>query len=112
MPLLLEHFLRRFAPGLEKDVRGFSPEALDILLAYPWPGNIRELQNVLRQALLNTVGPILLADFLPAAIVNHSPAADATSGAGGFDLASQIEEVLRRACCARLKAIYRSPRRY
>jgi two-component system nitrogen regulation response regulator GlnG len=94
LPLLLEHFLRRFAPDLEKDVRGIAPEALDILLAYPWPGNIRELQNVLRQALLNTVGPVLLPEFLPASITNHVPAADSQPGA--LDLAAQIDALLGR----------------
>ncbi len=95
LPLLLDHFLRRFALALDKDVRGISPEALDILLKYSWPGNIRELQNVLRQALLNTVGPVLLPEFLPAAVMSH----ESSSGGmleGSDDLTGQINRLLEQ----------------
>ena len=65
LPLLVEHFLRRFSRELGKDVRGVAPEALDVLRRYPWPGNVRELQSVLKQALLQATGPVLLPEFLP-----------------------------------------------
>ena len=52
LPLLIRHFLRRFGRELGRDVREAAPEALERLRAYPWPGNIRELQSVLKQALL------------------------------------------------------------
>ena len=42
-----------------------APEALALLRAYPWPGNIRELQSVLKQALLRSTGPVLIPAFLP-----------------------------------------------
>jgi DNA-binding NtrC family response regulator len=73
VPPLLDYFLRRFAASLDKDVRGIAPQTHEILLRYPWPGNIRELQNVVRQALLSTVGPVLLPEFLPAAVMADSP---------------------------------------
>jgi len=63
--LLLEWFLSRFRKELSKDVHGFSPDALEILLNYPWPGNVRQLQSVLKQAIVQATGPVLLADFLP-----------------------------------------------
>jgi DNA-binding NtrC family response regulator len=94
LPLLLEHFLRRFAAELEKDVRGISPEALDVLLAYNWPGNIRELQNVLRQALLNTVGPVLLPEFLPSSVSHDEAGASGGSESQGGDLTEQIDRLL------------------
>src|SRR5690606_22389922 len=43
--LLAEHFLRRFAEENEKEVEGFSPEALEFIHTYRWPGNVRELKN-------------------------------------------------------------------
>ena len=49
--LLAEHFLLKFAGSLGKDVRGFTPGALALLRRYQWPGNIRELRNVLIRAL-------------------------------------------------------------
>jgi DNA-binding NtrC family response regulator len=65
LPLLVRHFLRRFSRELGREVREVAPEALERLLAYPWPGNIRELQSVLKQALLKASGTVLLPAFLP-----------------------------------------------
>jgi transcriptional regulator with PAS, ATPase and Fis domain len=50
--LLAEHFLRRFSTKYGKDVRRISPRARELLLAYPWPGNIRELSHVIERAVL------------------------------------------------------------
>jgi DNA-binding NtrC family response regulator len=66
LPLLIDHFLRRFSPELGKEVDRIAPDALEVLRRHPWPGNIRELQSVLKQALLRAKGPVLLPDFLPA----------------------------------------------
>jgi two-component system nitrogen regulation response regulator GlnG len=68
LPLLAEHFVRRFARELGKDVRSVSPEAMEVLRRYPWPGNVRELQSVVKQALLGTTGPVVLPEFLPPAV--------------------------------------------
>jgi DNA-binding NtrC family response regulator len=65
LPLLIRHFLRRFGRELGRDVREAAPDALERLRAYPWPGNIRELQSVLKQALLRSSGNVLLRNFLP-----------------------------------------------
>jgi two-component system nitrogen regulation response regulator GlnG len=96
LPLLLDHFLRRFAAELDKDVRGISPDALDILLKNAWPGNIRELQNVIRQSLLNTVGPVLLPEFLPMAAVNYDSAASTNSESPGDDLTGHVNRLLEQ----------------
>ena len=63
--VLVEHFLRSYNRELGKNVCEVSSEALDILMDYHWPGNIRELQSVIKQALLQATGPVLLPDFLP-----------------------------------------------
>jgi two-component system nitrogen regulation response regulator GlnG len=77
LPLLVQHFLRRFSRELGKEVQTVSPEALALLRRYPWPGNVRELQSVLKQALLQASGPVLLPEFLPASVTRKDPAADA-----------------------------------
>ena len=56
LPLLVDHFLRRFSPELGKEVDRIAPDALEVLRRHPWPGNIRELQSVLKQALLRATG--------------------------------------------------------
>jgi two-component system nitrogen regulation response regulator GlnG len=63
--VLVQHYLRRFSRELWREVRQVAPEALERLRDYSWPGNIRELQSVLRQALLQASGTVLLPAFLP-----------------------------------------------
>jgi len=65
LEMLVNHFRRVVNRELDKSVREVSPKAMDALRRYDWPGNIRELQNVIRQAILRTNGPVLLPDFLP-----------------------------------------------
>jgi two-component system nitrogen regulation response regulator GlnG len=98
LPLLVEHFLRRFGKELGKEVRGIAPEATDLIRRYPWPGNLRELQSAVKQALLQTTGPVLLPEFLPPAVRGEvkaagDPAAPPALGLG--DLDAFVEQRLR-----------------
>ena len=65
LPMLVQYCLRRFSRELAREVREIAPEALERLRCYAWPGNIRELQSVLKQALLRASGTLLLPAFLP-----------------------------------------------
>jgi two-component system nitrogen regulation response regulator GlnG len=65
LPALVRHYLRRCSRELGREVRDAAPEAMAMLKAYSWPGNIRELQSVLKQALLQAWGEVLLPAFLP-----------------------------------------------
>src|SRR6266849_524895 len=65
LPLLVQHYLRRFSRELERPVQEAAPDVLEHLRGYSWPGNIRELQSVLKQALLQSSGTVLLPAFLP-----------------------------------------------
>lgn len=71
--LLAQHFLRTFASELECDAHSLSPDVLTIFHRYTWPGNVREFESVIRQALLNSTGPVLLPDFLPANVKGQRP---------------------------------------
>jgi two-component system nitrogen regulation response regulator GlnG len=62
---LAHYFLFRFNSELGRDLRGLTPEALELLVSYSWPGNVRELQSALKQAMLQASGHILAAEFLP-----------------------------------------------
>ena len=54
VPLLAQHFLKKFAVENQKEIIGFSPEATDFLLKYEWPGNVRELENAIERAVILT----------------------------------------------------------
>src|SRR4051812_2450929 len=64
LPMLVLHYLRRFSHELGREVRDVAPQALDRLRSHTWPGNIRELQSILKQALLKASGTVLLPAFL------------------------------------------------
>jgi two-component system nitrogen regulation response regulator GlnG len=68
LPLLAQHFVRRFSGELGKEVEGITREALELLQRYSWPGNVRELQSVLKQAILQATGPVLVPACLPSAL--------------------------------------------
>jgi len=59
IPLLARHFLNKFAKKMGKTIHDLSPKACEQLLRYPWPGNIRELQNVIERATILTRGSLL-----------------------------------------------------
>lgn len=63
--LLANHFVGKYARLLDKDVEGFTPEAMGILLRYTWPGNIRELQNATEYAVNMETGRLIQVKSLP-----------------------------------------------
>lgn len=65
IPLLAEHFLTKYSGKNRKDIRSFQPEAMEALLAYPWPGNIRELENTVERAVILCLGERIGFEQLP-----------------------------------------------
>ena len=65
LPLLICRYITRFSRELGKDVDSVSPKAMTMLATYSWPGNIRELQSVLKHAIVQSTGSVLLPEFLP-----------------------------------------------
>lgn len=85
IPELVKHLLERHRGRLGITVDGVTPEAMQILLDYPWPGNIRELENVLERALVLTDGPMIDTEDLPETV--RRPAPDTPGlGVDGDDL--------------------------
>jgi len=99
IPLLIDHFVQQFNEKLERSVAGFDGEALDLLTRYRWPGNIRELENVVERCMIfaenRLVGPTDLtpdireAGSRPEARIDVAP--DPTTGEAG------LKEVVREA---------------
>ncbi len=59
IPLLVRHFVQQFSRQLGRTIDAIPAESMSLLTRYPWPGNIRELQNVIERAVILTTGPIL-----------------------------------------------------
>ncbi|MFZ2445005.1 MAG: sigma-54 dependent transcriptional regulator [Syntrophobacteraceae bacterium] len=64
IPVLAEHFLRLYAEETGKHLGGFTQKAIDLLTSYPWPGNIRELRNVIERAVVIARGRVIGAEEL------------------------------------------------
>lgn len=73
IPDLVHHFLKRHRERLGVEVTGITPEAMEALLQYPWPGNIRELENLLERVVVLAVEMEIRAEDLPEDILHPSP---------------------------------------
>jgi nitrogen regulation protein NR(I) len=73
LPLLIDHLLRKYSERLHRPVRGMSPEARAVLTTYNYPGNIRELENIIERGVLLSQGEALRLEDLPEELHHASP---------------------------------------
>jgi formate hydrogenlyase transcriptional activator len=77
IPRLVRHFTQRFARRMGRRIETIPAAVMEALARYPWPGNIREMQNIIERAVILSPGPSLqipLGDLQPAATQTHAPA--------------------------------------
>jgi DNA-binding NtrC family response regulator len=94
IPLLVEHFLKKYSDENDRPKRRITTEALRPMLSYPWPGNVRELENVIERAVVLSSDTEVGIDLLPDHIVGRGtaiPAIDPASGASLFDILEDCE---------------------
>lgn len=65
IPILASHFLRKFAQENSRQIQGFTPGAIDYLSAYEWPGNVRQLENVVERCVVLATHDVIDVDDLP-----------------------------------------------
>ena len=98
IPLLVAHFLQKLGRQLGKEGRGVTPEALAVLERHSWPGNIRELENVLERAIVLGGGEMLGVEALPESVRRERPVrgleVDLTDE--GLDLEATLDALERR----------------
>src|SRR5579863_2081503 len=102
--LMLDRIYSLYAKQFGKEVQGISPDALKLLIEYPWPGNVREMQSAVRRALLQTTGPVLLAESLPEEIRLglRRPGQDAA----GTGVAGNLERLIEARLQAKTTDLY------
>jgi DNA-binding NtrC family response regulator len=106
IPLLVFHFLNQFNPIFGKKIKDISEECMKLLIDYSWPGNIRELQNVIQQAII-MAEDIILPEHLPDFVAENKVDANlnpaSVSGEGNnifptdFSLKNHIDQLSRDA---------------
>jgi two-component system, NtrC family, response regulator PilR len=98
IPLLVAHFIQKICRETGKDVRGVTPEALAILESHAWPGNIRELENVIERAIVLGGGPMVRPEALPPTLRSPSSVHDVPVEIpeGGLDLEATIDRIEQR----------------
>jgi transcriptional regulator with PAS, ATPase and Fis domain len=73
IPLLVEHFIRAFNARMDKRITGVSPEVMEIFMNYDFPGNIRELENVIEHAFVLCRDSIITTGQIPQELKDRSP---------------------------------------
>ncbi|MFO0598612.1 MAG: sigma-54 dependent transcriptional regulator [Myxococcaceae bacterium] len=79
IPNLVTHFIEKYNRRLNKKIEGISDEALALLRAWPWPGNIRELENLMERVILFADGPRIEARDLPEGVRRGMPSSPSTA---------------------------------
>jgi len=88
-----DQFLAESNERLNKSVKGFSSEVWEIFLAYDWPGNLRELRNIIKRAVLLTSGPLVEKEALPPDLYEPSSTIGSSSSLGGSSMMTMKNEL-------------------
>src|SRR5712691_1341871 len=95
IPLLVEHFRQKYNARLKKSVERVEDDALAALAVYTWPGNIRELENVLERTILFAEGPVIRAADLPASLRQTQPQAEGAPAFSPPSAPGPLKEIVR-----------------
>jgi DNA-binding NtrC family response regulator len=102
IPLLVNEFLREFCVENDKELRGMSPEVMDLLTDYDWPGNVRELKNCLEGMVVMAKAGVELSEADIPAPIRKAPR---HQSAGGITAGRTMLEIEREAIVVTLKAV-------
>ncbi len=102
IPLLANHFLKKYAPAAGKSILRITPDSLELLCSYNWPGNVRQLENTIERAVALCSGNELQVDVPVERALGRAAAAGVTSGttslsipAEGLDMERYVAELER-----------------
>ncbi|WP_459889515.1 sigma-54-dependent transcriptional regulator [Desulfothermus okinawensis] len=105
IPLLAQHFLEKYAAKYKKNIKGFSPIAMDMFLKYPFPGNVRELENIVERAVILLMGDYITEKELPSQLTeNYIKDTDAISITPSIIPNRPLKEIEKEAIIATLNA--------
>jgi two-component system response regulator HydG len=106
IPLLAQHFLKKYADKNRKAIKGFVPLAMDMLVNHDWPGNVRELENAIERAVILATGEHITEAQLPLGIMEQYEGLEirSTGAARILDGTHSLEDIEKEAILAALDA--------
>jgi two-component system NtrC family response regulator len=106
IPLLVQHFLSKYAAANGKEIEGLSDEVMALLLSHPWPGNVRELENAMERAIVLSSQPELLPMHFPTLRGSGAEPAKAANPTLGVRIpGSTLSELEREAIVRTLESV-------
>ncbi|MFH1573213.1 MAG: sigma-54 dependent transcriptional regulator, partial [Acidobacteriota bacterium] len=103
IPLLADHFIRKYCAENDKEVGKIDPAALRVLMDHHWPGNVRELENVIERAVVLSVDRVLTADLFPKSIVTAAPETHLEFPGNGIRLKERVRNFEKALIVAALE---------
>ncbi|MBW2050114.1 MAG: sigma 54-interacting transcriptional regulator [Deltaproteobacteria bacterium] len=94
IPILIEHFIRKFNLLKDRSVQGVAPEVLSFLLGYPFPGNIRQLENIIEYAFITCKGDLIGMGHLPRDLIEAEEDRGPLLSANETEEAEKIQAIL------------------
>ena len=101
IPLIAQHFVTRFSDEMGKVIQGFDADALEVLNTYNFPGNVRELENIIERAITFETTELIRLDSLPPQVLGTDPNEKAmktlgTLPPGGLDLEELLGSIEKK----------------
>jgi two-component system response regulator PilR (NtrC family) len=97
IPLLVNHFVRKYSADTGKEIEGISPEALELLLGYDFPGNVRELENIIERSITLETSPTIaerhIRSYLNERMISKSIPPSLEIPEEGMDLNKVVEDL-------------------
>lgn len=107
---LIQHFLSQAKKEFRKpDLEGLSPESLELLTNYDWPGNVRQLRAVIRRGVLDTVMPVITPDVLPSQVLRAAgkfPVGSEGDGQGETEPGAGLPALVKRSLNEKSNRLY------
>ena len=106
IPQLVGNFIDHYNQRLDKSVRAFSSEAMDLLFSHHWPGNVRELENAVERSMVLAKGDVIGPEDLPAELSFGEPSCDSSDQTANLDRLEKdhVHAVLERCAWNKFKA--------
>ncbi len=102
VPLLADHFIKRYCEENEKELCVLEPSALKVLMDHHWPGNVRELENVIERAVVLAPGNVITADLFPKNLSHFLPDSQVRIPVDGLPLKERVTNYERSLILAAL----------